>query len=386
MAVNQSSYSADKIVQNLDSITADGFNSERDRSKALLAAYHLVARLETPWETPALGASLKVAKDLQLFEKWHERGGLAESAKDLSALVDCDAELLTRLLRHMASNDMLEEVSSDVYRSSPFTTSLLKPAFGEWINFLYDISLPCFYKMPEYLQKTGYKEPADPRDGIYQYTKGHTGDLWQYHSDHPREGTSFNHALGGKMAHQAGWPDIVPLAPLLDGAEEDQPLLVDVGGNIGHDLNKFRAVYPDKDAWLYLQDVPAVIKVAKCPDTVNKMVHDFFQPQPIKGARIYYMHGILHDWSDEPSRQILSNLRGALRPGYSRLLIHDHVLPETGAQPLQTSFDLTMMMCVSGKERSEGQWRILLESAGFKVVRVWRSPLAIQGVLEAELA
>ncbi|KAK8084446.1 hypothetical protein PG997_005717 [Apiospora hydei] len=377
MAANQSPCSSDKILQTLESTSADSFASEGDRSKVLLAAHHLVARLETP---------LKVAKDLQLFEKWHERGGLAESATDLAALVNCDAQLLSRLLRHLASNQMLEEVSCEVYRPSPFAASLLQPAFGEWINYLYDISLPCFYKMPEYLEKTGYKEPADPRDGIHQYTWGHRTDLWQYHTDHPREGQSFNRALGGKMAHQAGWPDIVPLAPLLAGAEADGPLLVDVGGNIGHDLNKFRAVYPDVDARLYLQDIPAVIKGARVPDTVNKMVHDFFQPQPIKGARMYYMHGILHDWSDEPSRQILTALRGALRPGYSKLLIHDHVLPETGAQPLATSFDLMMMTCVSGKERSEGQWRDLLSSAGFKIVKFWRSPQAIQGVVEAELA
>ncbi|KAK8069621.1 S-adenosyl-L-methionine-dependent methyltransferase [Apiospora phragmitis] len=400
MAANASSHSSDKILQDLDSISADGFASDADRYKALLAAYHLVARLETPWDTvtrlcmtqPALGASLKVAKDLKLFEKWHERGGLAESTTDLAALVDCDPQLLARLLRHIASNHMLEEVSADVFRPSAFATSLLQPAYGEWINYLYDTSLPCSYKMPEYLQKTGYMEPADPRDGIHQYTKGYKGDVWQYHTDNPREGASFNRGLGGKMAHQASWVNIVPLTPLLDGADESQPLLVDVGGNIGHDLDKFRAVYPDKDALLYLQDTAAVIKSTKCPDTVNKMVHDFFQPQPIKGrvtfqpVIAYDTETILHDWPDASAHQILSSIRGALRPGYSRLLIHEHVLPDTGAPPHATSFDLLMMMFLSGKERSEGQWRILLGSAGLKVVRIWRSPLANQAVLEAELA
>lgn len=249
----------------------------------------------------------------------------------------------------------------------------------------YDSSLPCFYKMPEYLQKTGYQEPVDPRDGIHQYTKGYKGDLFQYYTDNPREGASFNHVMGGVMAHQASWLDVVALGPLLDGAEAGQPLLVDIGGNVGHDLEKFRSVYPGKDAQLYLQDTEAVIKLAKCPDTVNKMAHDFFQPQPIKGARIYYMHGVLHDWSDVPARQILSSLRGALRQGYSKLLIHEHVLPQVGAQPHATSYDLTMMMCVAGMERSEDQWRILLGSAGFKVVKIWRSPLAAQAVVEAEV-
>jgi hypothetical protein len=98
------------------------------------------------------------------------------------------------------------------------------------------------------------------------------------------------------------------------------------------------------------------------------------------------MHGVLHDWSDEPARQILQMLRGALKPGYSRLLIHDHVVPETSAHPHATAYDLTMMVLVAGQERTETEWRILLESVGYKVIQVWRSPLAAQAIIEADLA
>lgn len=37
------------------------------------------------------------------------------------------------------------------------------------------------------------------------------------------------------------------------------------------------------------------------------------------------MHGVLHDWSDEPARKILEMQKGAMTPGYSTLLIHDHI-------------------------------------------------------------
>ncbi len=37
------------------------------------------------------------------------------------------------------------------------------------------------------------------------------------------------------MVHQAGWLDIFPYNTLLD-SDALQPLLVDVGGNVGHDI------------------------------------------------------------------------------------------------------------------------------------------------------
>lgn len=97
------------------------------------------------------------------------------------------------------------------------------------------------------------------------------------------------------------------------------------------------------------------------------------------------MHGVLHDWSDEPARKILEMQKDAMKPGYSKLLIHDHIAPEALAHPHTTAYDLTMMVMVAGVERSEVQWKALLKSAGYKVLNIWTSPLAVQRVIEAEL-
>lgn len=40
--------------------------------------------------------------------------------------------------------------------------------------------------------------------------------------------------------------------------------------------------------------------------------HDFFAPQPIKGAAIYYLRFVVHDWTTERAGAILSNLRDAM--------------------------------------------------------------------------
>lgn len=245
--------------------------------------------------------------------------------------------------------------------------------------------MPCFHKMPEYLARTGYVSPEDPADGIFQATKGFKGTLFEYYDSHPEEGASFNHIMGGVMAHQAGMLDIYPSERLLEGASADGPLLVDVGGNVGHDIEKLLARLPTVAARLVLQDRPDVVRVAKCPSSVQVMAHDFFTPQPIHGARAYYLHAVIHDWSDEPARRILGHIRDAMTPGYSKLLVHDHVLPATNPHPQATAYDLAVMAVCSAFERTEAMWQALLASAGLKIIKIWTSPLATMSVIEAEL-
>jgi hypothetical protein len=97
------------------------------------------------------------------------------------------------------------------------------------------------------------------------------------------------------------------------------------------------------------------------------------------------MHGVLHDWSDEPARKILAMQRDAMTPGYRTLLIHDHIAPRALAHPHTTAYGLTMMVMVASTERTETQWEELLRLEGSKVVKVWRSPLGVQGIIDAEL-
>ena len=84
------------------------------------------------------------------------------------------------------------------------------------------------------------------------------------------------------MAHQAGWLDIFPHNTLLN-SDADLPLLVDVGGNVGHNMERFRQAHQEIAARLYLQDRLEVVKLSKRPDPINKIGYHFFTPQPIKG-------------------------------------------------------------------------------------------------------
>lgn len=84
--------------------------------------------------------------------------------------------------------------------------------------------------------------------------------------------------------------------------------------------------------------------------------------------------------------KILEQVKKAMVPGYSKLIIHELVLPEQNADKTSAVFDLAMMAFNAGMERTAIQWRELLGQAGFQNVRVWTAPeVGADGVIEATL-
>ena len=68
----------------------------------------------------------------------------------------------------------------------------------------------------------------------------------------------------------------------------------------------------------------------------------------------------------------------------SSLLIDDWVLPDIGAPVAGGTADLMMFMLLSGMERSESQWRGLLDSVGLEIKEIWRKDGVGEGVIEAK--
>ena len=71
--------------------------------------------------------------------------------------------------------------------------------------------------------------------------------------------------------------------------------------------------------------------------------------------------------------------------GYSKLLINENVIPDKGAHWVSTALDMVMMANFSASERTEQNWRELLESAGFKIVTIWTYEPGTESLIEAEM-
>ena len=215
--------------------------------------------------------------------------------------------------------------------------------------------------------------------------------------------------MAGSHTGRPRWmdPNFYPVNEnLINGAKvvDDAVFLVDIGGGKGHDLQELSRKHPNLPGKLILQDLKGVVEETKASGLdkeIMTMEHDFFTAQPIigklaiparlhlltfQGARAYFMRTVLHDWPDSKAHEILMSVKPGLTKGYSKLLINETVIPDQGAHWLSTAMDMVMMVNFSACERTEQNWRTLLESADFKLIKIWMFEPGIESLIEAELA
>lgn len=205
---------------------------------------------------------------------------------------------------------------------------------------------------------------------------------------------------------------------LIKGADTDpeSPFLVDIGGNVGHDLVQFQCSFPDHPGKLILEDLDVVLNQIPDPErlrAIKKLPHDFTKPQPVKGeymhrkefqggnhispgaatnksgalgARAYYMHSCLHDWPDDECNIILGHIKDAMKPGYSKLLINENVLPKRNTHWESSALDMVMLTLFNSKERTYADWHHLVEKlAGLKIIKIWDGGKGVESVIECEV-
>ena len=150
--------------------------------------------------------------------------------------------------------------------------------------------------------------------------------------------------------------------------------IVDVGGGHGRLLAGILLANPRLCGVLY--DLPAVVADASAlrQEPISQRCEiiggDFFKGVPA-GADAYMAKGIIHDWSDEAALQILKNCRRAILPDGTLLLVESVLTLST--DPATALMDMLMMVLTSGRERTESEFRSLLQEAGFSMVQVIRA-------------
>ena len=241
-------------------------------------------------------------------------------------------------------------------------------------------------KAPKFFKEAGYQSPSNAKDGIVQYAFQSKLGMFDLLKSKPEMLRDFNTFMGNTMGARKYWVDWYPVQErLLLESDANAALMVDIGGGRGHDLEAFHKKFPGSGT-LVLEDLPCVMEDLETTHSdmgIQRISHDFFTEQPVKGARVYFLHHVLHDWSDENCVKILRNVKSAMRAGYSKLLIHELILPDTGASLFASSYDLTTMTFNSGLERTRDQWRSVLEKAGFEVARFWVEEEDADGIVEA---
>ena len=143
--------------------------------------------------------------------------------------------------------------------------------------------------LPAYLSTIAWSNPSNPSHTLFNYAQETPLNMFAWLQTQPEKLAIFGATMAaGNALRTRGVLTTLSRLFSSDGDHhvkdiESDVLLVDVGGGRGKLLERFREQRPELEGRMILQDLPEVIKGREAAEGVEYMVHDFFNPQPIKG-------------------------------------------------------------------------------------------------------
>jgi hypothetical protein len=290
-------------------------------------------------------------------------GDEVRSVGFLAEKCQADANAMYRLLRALASIGVTEETTPEHFRLTSFGQPLRRdvpqsvwPDVVFWADLIADewsLLTDCI--------RTG-KPGAQVRDPTVP-------SRWSQDA----EASSIFRAVMGTAPAE----DYAPIAEAWDFSRAK--VVADLGGGGGSLILAVLGLNPHLRGMLV--DYEASLDAAKArfakeaPSSRCELIAaDLSQSVPA-GADVYMLKHVLHGRRDAEAITILKNCR-AVVPQDGSLLIIEFILPSlvSHADPeleAHLMSDINMLAVTGGKERSEREWRTLLEAADFTVAEVY---------------
>jgi hypothetical protein len=384
-----------KLAADVDSLSKDVANDPASQKQLMGVVMGAMAKVETPIDTiwrmimsPHAPAALMVLIRAGVLTDL-VAAGKPKTSSEIADSTGASETLIIRLMRPLVALGVFRETDVQTYESTPISQLLTTPPLIGGYQFMFDVATRSLANLPRYLERTGFAH-VDGAPGPFQDCNNTEDGMFGYLNKNPKMMSNFNDFMSGAIAMRPDWFNTFDAQGIvLDGAKKDPEavLLIDIAGGEGHDIAAFQKAFPDAPGKLVLQDQPPVIDNIKALDErIVRQKIDFFQEQPVKGARAYYFRGIFHDWPDHSCVQIMKHIAGAMEKGYSKLIIFEWILPSKDVPLYPALLDINMMAVLSGRERTEEQWTTLLKESGLKVIKFHKADADAEGLIEAELA
>lgn len=309
------------------------------------------------WPGPMAVQAIHVAAKLALADLV---AGGPKSVDDLANATHTHGPSLARLLRALASLGIFAEDTTGRYRQTALSDTLRSDHPDSIQPSVMMLGADFFWKPIGALEET-------VRTGEPSFENLYGAPFFDYLAGHPEDATVFNAAMSSSPGYLAAVVGAYSFAKF--------ERIVDVGGGRGNLLAAILTANPRLRGVLY--DLPAVVAGASVltQEPISRRCEitggDFFQEVPT-GADAYILKGVIHDWDDEAAVKILKHCRRAIRPDGTLLLVENVLIPF--AEPAGALMDMLMMVLTSGRERTEPEFRLLLQEAGFSMLQVIRAP------------
>lgn len=301
--------------------------------------------------------------------------GIADLLKDgprhygeLAKGTETHGPSLNRMMRLLASVGVFEERDAGQFALTPLGEMMRTDVPGSMrssVLLFAGIGIQDSWKELEYCVRTG--NPAFR-------LKSPDGDPFTAIAQNPEMAKVFDEAMA----------TFAPLTAAAIAASYDFSLfgkLVDVGGGNGALLIGILRANPKLYGTVF--DLPHAAEKARSKiageglqSRCQAVGGDFFKEVP-PGADAYIIKHVIHDWNDERAVAILRNIHRAM-PSHAWLLIAEGVYPpridQSDVGRGAAANDVNMLVSTGGRQRSEAEFRSLLEATGFKLARIIPTP------------
>lgn len=249
--------------------------------------------------------------------------------EDLAALIGMEVSPMRRILRHAITWRLFQEKTAGRISHSAASILLLENQESlDWLGFAVESSFPGVLRTVDAIGRWPDADEAWQTGSMLAHgTKDSKDNFYDYLSKNPEQSRRFGSAMS---LHTKA--DNLSLSHVVDSLDwSKSSLVVDVGGNNGEAAFAIAEAFPTIRK-IIVQDVAQVVTTAATKPGLNVsfMEHNFFAPQPVKNADVYFLRNILHNWTDKDAVQILRALIPALKCG-ATVLIADEVLPPQGS-------------------------------------------------------
>ena len=282
-----------------------------------------------------------------------------KSADELAAETGTHAASLYRVLRLLAAVGIFAETDGRRFILTPIAELLRSDA----PNSMRDVAI----MQGEAWNWRNYGELRHSIEiGETAQKKAHGLELFEFLAGNPKDEEMFSRAMVNLSS------SVIPaIVEACDFSGLDRA--VDIAGGHGFLLAAILEANPHLRGVLF--DQPAVIDAAVealrlrgIADRIEFVSGDFFDSVP-SGADAYIMKHIIHDWNDDKSIKILQNIHSAMNKN-GRVLIVEMVVPAGNVPSPSKVMDVQMLVATGGQERTEAEYKHLLESAGFNLTGI----------------
>ena len=280
---------------------------------------------------------------------------------ELAAACGADRDALGRLLRFLAHRGVFVEVAPETFTLTELGTLLCHRDGGGHGAYL-DLD-----GLGARMDLAFAGLPHAVRTGEPGYASVHGRDFWADLDAVPRFRAYFDDLM--RSLQRVTAPEVAALYPWRHVGH-----VTDVGGGSGGLLAELLGAHPHLRGTLVDRAEPAATAARMfaergLADRADVVAGDFFHPLP-PGADVYLVSRVLTDWSDAHATAILRRCADAAGPT-GRILVVE-VLPTEPHVPHQSSYDLTMLVVVGGRERGLDDHIALAAAAGLRGVRTYR--------------